>query len=223
MRRRFPLLDGALVLLVAVVLAACGGGGDGEEDAAKAPPATARTFTVADLGRMTFQPSDLPAGYSRNDATSGQRTADRCFEGAPAATVSQIQSFGLQGCHTSNYTKKEGGATNNAGSGALLFRDADGASRALPVLRSALLESFEATGEADEGRTRDVPASGLGDETPPGAQASVEGAGISFDIIFYVWRNGNVVGFLGGSDILGDMDAARLLDLARKVDARAGG
>lgn len=222
--RRSPLRCRALRPLVALVLlaAACGGGGDGDDGAAPTtpPPTTGRTLTATDLSRITFQPSDLPSGYTRDDATSGERAATRCFEGAPSETVSHIQSFGLQTCYSSNYTKKAGSATNNAGSGALLFRDAQGASQALPVLRTALLGSFEATGEGEEGAIRDLPASGLGDERPPGAQATVEAAAIEFDIILYVWRNGNVVAFLGGSDVLGDMDASRLLDVARKVDGR---
>ncbi len=220
-----PAANGLLALVAALVVATASCGGGGEEDdavAPTAPPAAAgRTFTTADLSKFGVQSADLPPGYRQG--TSGELPPDECLEGAPPSLLPQLQSFGFERCYASNFSKKSGDFTNDFGSGAMLFRDAAGASRALPVLRDVLSESFRATGEADAGSSRDVAASGLGDETPPGVSFNAELFGRDFDVVLYVWRKGNVIAFIGGSDVLNDMNAQSMLGIAEKIDSRSGG
>lgn len=212
-----------LLAALVVATASCGGGGDDDGAVVPTAPPTAagRTYTAADLSKFSAQPADLPSGYRQG--RSGELPPDECFEGAPPSLLAQLQSSGFERCYASNFTKKSGDFTNDVGSGGLMFRDAAGASRALPVLRDMLGESFRATGEADAGSSRDLPASGLGDETPPGVSFNADLFGREFDVVLYVWRKGNVIAFLGGSDILDDMNAQSMLGIAERIDSRSAG
>lgn len=172
------------------------------------------------------QLSDLPSGYAAKSGFPKQlSSASECVAAlSPGleAVAAELQSFGLEGCYLSVFSKQKGSDANSPGSGAYRFRDAEGATKALPVLRRAGAESLKPTGAARLDATRDVPVAGLGDQAEPGLTATLAVQTRKFAITLYFWRSANVVVYAGGGDSLGDFDEKAYLDLAKKVAARAG-
>ena len=188
------------------------------------PQEAGATFDAESLERVSLEASDLPPGYVLQPGLPRRATSvHHCLEGATrqrAGLAAQLTSLGMKGCYDAAYVKVVGPASNRPGSTAYLFEDVDGASRALPELRNALAESYRGLGQAPS--ARDVVVSGLGDESLPGRTFTTptgDGRGLTFT--FYIWRIGNVVVYLAGTNSLGDMNEQSLLDLARKIDSRA--
>jgi hypothetical protein len=218
-----------LGILVALAVAGCGGADD-KGDKAKTTSAKDGTYTVADLKAFVMTTSDLPDGY-RTENVRSSTSADTCLavEGQPIVEQKLKETYatlGFQACAGAGFKKKvEGGVSKNNRPAALmiLMRDADSASKALQPLREALLKSFTTTGTAGEFAPHSLPApTGLGDETTKGITLKGNlGAAIGDTTFYiYVWRRGNVVAWVGSSDILGDFDQARTLELAHKLDDR---
>lgn len=223
----------ALVFTLAMIAAGCGGGSDNGNGAGSGANGTpAQPFNADTLKRVSLEPSDLDSGYKRG-VESGQKTAQECLKALSetresAAFAVQLQNLGLQACQMATYSKEvekgDDTYTNSPGSFAFLFPDAAAASKAVPTIRQFLIDSFRPTGDVSEAspNAQDLPASGLGDEAPPGAKFTVETGGLlEFDFAIFVWRAQNVVAGFGGSDALGDMTDRTMLDIAKKIDYRA--
>ena len=222
----------AVALSLAAVLMAAGcGGGDGEAENEGPKAETAATpgtnITTDKLPTLSAQPSDFPEGYAQRSGFPKQlTTAGECLQATlpgNQALVEQFQSLGLQGCYLVVYTKERGSDSNNPGSGTFLFPDAAAAGKAQPVLRQAVVESLRPTAPAKLESSEEIPVSGLGEEAVPGARFTIsQGTTRSVRLTFYFWRNRNAVTYVGGADNLGDFNESSYLDLAKKVDARAG-
>jgi hypothetical protein len=179
-------------------------------------------FDFDNLDRVGMEASDLPPGYALQPGLPRvARSVNQCLEGATrerAPLAAQLTSLGMKGCYDAAYVKTVGTASNRPGSTAYLFENADGASRALPALRDALAETYRGPRRSVE----DVPVSGLGDEPLPGRRFTTPtGGGQRLTFTFYMWRIGNVVVYVAGTNTLGDMNDQTLLEIARKVDSRA--
>ncbi len=190
----------------------------------ESPREAGTTFDGESLSQVSLQPADLPPGYVPQPGLPRQAmSVHHCLEGATrerAALAAQLTNLGMKGCYDAAYVKTVGTASNRPGSTAYLFEDVDGASRALPALRNALTESYRGFGQAPS--ARDVAVSDLGDESLPGRTfTSPTGGGQSLTFTFYIWRIGNVVVYLAGTNSLGDMNQQTILDRARKIDSRA--
>ena len=139
--------------------------------------------------------------------------------GPPAPVRGQRQSVGLEGCHLSTFQATSSSRTSVA----YLFRDVKGATQGLPVLRDVARKGLDDTssqsGAKIEAR-RDVPVSGLGDQSLPGITFTASGGGTTASLRFYVWRSRNVVFFFLSVDPPAVKESA-LLDLARKMASRA--
>lgn len=182
-------------------------------------------FDAESLRRVSLQASDLPPGYVLQPGLPRQATSvHQCVEGATrqrAGLAAQLTSLGMRGCYDAAYVKTVGPASNRPGSTAFLFENAGGASRALPVLRDALAQSYRGQGQGP-GSVEDVPVSDLGDESLPGRTfATPTGGGQRLTFTFYIWRIGNVVVYAAGTNSLGDMNQQTILDMARKIDSQA--
>ena len=216
----------ALSAVLALAGAACGGDDDGGDTGSSEQTATSRgpggNFTAASLSRFSLELSDLPSGYSvRAGYPKTSSSAQECMAAntpQSIAAATQVQNAGLQSCYATVFSKEVGANSNRPGSQSYLFTDAGAASRALPLLRSALLVSFRPSGVARGQAPSDIPAiTGLGDESVPGLRATVIPGKF---LRFYFWRTGNVLVLLGGADVLDDLTEERLAELARRVDTR---
>ena len=220
----------ALSLAAVLMAAGCGGGDDeAENEGPKAETAATpgANITTDKLPGMSAQPSDFPEGYAQRSGFPKQlTTANECVQAtAPGkeGLVEQFQSLGLQGCYLAVYTKERGRDSNSPGSGTFVFPDAAAAGRAQPVLRQAVVDSLRPSGQAKVESSEEIPVSGLGEEAVPGARFTISvGGARMFRLIFYFWRNRNAVTYVGGGDSLGDFNESSYLDLAKKVDDRAG-
>jgi hypothetical protein len=174
-RRRAALV---LSVVFAVVAGGCGNGGDGRDGADRSgagSPAPARTYTAEAQTRVSLQLSDLPSGYSvRAGYPKTSSSAQECMAASTPqsiAAATQVQNAGLQSCYATVFSKEVGANSNRPGSQSYLFTDAGAASRALPLLRSALLVSFRPSGAARSQAPSDVPAiTGLGTSRYPGSE-----------------------------------------------------
>lgn len=212
----------ALLLGLALALGASGcGGGDEEEKA---------TFGAGDLKRFLMTPADLPGGYkvqSKEDAT----TAQECVGGATPrerAVGVTFEKLGLQACASSTYRKRRSGAVNRnntPGATVISLKTASDASKALPELRKALVASYRPSGTASAGRQAELSVSDLGEESLPGVRLTTDLGvlGGDFDLYIFFWRRGNVIVWMGSTDILGDFDEASTLALAKRIDGRIAG
>jgi hypothetical protein len=202
----------ALCALLALGVACGGSDGDDGEDTESSSPE----------GRFSLQLSDLPSGYTTLDGyPKTSSSAQDCLAAntpQAMAAASQIQTAGLQSCYSTVYSKEVGENTNRPGSQSYLFTDAAAASRALPLVKSAILASFRATGTARGQTPSDIsPVPGLGEESVPGVSATVIPGKF---LRFYFWRTGNVVVLIAGSDVLDDTTQSALTDIAKKIDTR---
>jgi hypothetical protein len=190
--------------------------------------------SAGNLGRLLLAGSDLPDGYKAVDRTrssvagscvnfGGNRTGARSNE-------KKLGALGFKRC-AANYFRKDvhtefeddgsdgnllsTDTTNTPVSGAILMRDQHAASQALPVLRKTFRASFAA-------EEHSLPVSGLGDEAPRGIEFTFFASDPEFKqkLFVYVWRRGRVAAWLVSGDSLGDFDRRRVLELARKLDAR---
>jgi hypothetical protein len=225
-RNRHALL--VLVAALAMVAASCGGGDDeASEDGGEttAVPSSA-TLTAGKLPGASVQLSDLPSGYSPKagfpkQVSSAAECVNVLAQGLDAVTA-QLQALGLEGCYLAVYNKEKGSDANSPGSGAFLFRDVNGATQALPILRSAGAQSLKPSGGASIESSGDVPVTGLGDQSAPGVTATIAVGPRKFTITLFFWRSRNVVFYSGGGDSLGDLKQSSYLDLSKKVASRAG-
>lgn len=216
----------ALVSALSMVATSCGGSSDdegesGESGATTVAPSTSGNLTFEKLPGAGLQPFDLPSGYNPAPESTGRRTsvADCVKELARTSdsVKAQLQSLGLEGCDLMSFQSSSSARTSIA----YLFRDVNGATQGLPVLRDVAVNiNFESDVKI-EGR-RDVPVSGLGDQSLPAftVTGSKEGKKATFTI--YIWRSRNVVFFVLGLDPPGEVKENTLLDLSKKVASRAG-
>lgn len=223
--RRYAL---GLGLLVAFAAAGCGGDDDG--DKAKTTGSHDGTYSVADLKAFVMTKADLPDGYN-TEAVRSSTSPDTCLaiEGNPSAaqrlkaTYAQLGFRACAGAGFKKVVKKDISKNNRPAGLAILMRDEDSASKALAPLRAALLKSFTTTGTAGEFAPHSLPVPvSLGDEATKGVTLSGSLNPTIGDTTFYiyVWRRGNVVAWIGSSNVLGDFDAASTLELAHKLDER---
>ena len=190
--------------------------------------------TAANLKHFVLAKSDLPAGY-KSLGWMDSRSPGGCVEveGDPAATRAyerKLRALGFRGCasasarkevHTQIDEETTLDAHNQPVSEAILMRDRQAASRALPVLRRTLLKSFTAGGGGPV-EAHSIPAPGLGSEAPRGIQLTHDFGPLFGKVTssIYVWRRGPVLGWVFSGHLLGDFDDARTLELARKLDSR---
>ncbi len=227
-KKRLALL--AVVSALSMAAFTCGGsddeGGGGEGGGSASSPAGGGNLTAARLPVVSVQQSDLPSGYSPKPGFPKRlASVPECVNAlAPGqqSAIAQLQSLGLQECYSSVFTKERGSDSNSPGSGAYFFRDVDGATKALPILRSVGVQSLKPTGAARIESTKDVPVTGLGDQSESGVTITLTVAGTRrFAITLYFWRNANVVFYSGGGNSLGDLNEVSYLDIAKKVASRA--
>lgn len=220
----------ALCLLAALAVAGCGGGDGGGKS--KPGPSGSRVYAPADLKNFIIRESDLPDGYtSQESKVSG--SPESCLSVKASATVAsalqqKLTALGFRGCAGGSFLKEvsTGVTKRNRPAGlAILMRDENGASEGLPVLRDALLKSFSSTGTATRFVPHSLPAPELGDEAPRGMtlSGSLGPALGKANFYIYAWRRANVLVWVGSSDVVGDFDQSRTLELARKLDARGAG
>ncbi|MDP8976137.1 MAG: hypothetical protein M3N28_07225 [Actinomycetota bacterium] len=228
-KNRLVLL--ALCSALSMVAFSCGGGseeeGEGGEGRGSGTSTATANITADKLPTVSVQQSDLPPGYQPKAGfpkllSSVSECVNALAPGSDAA-ITQLQPLGLEGCYSSVFTKARGSDSNSPGSGSYRFRDADGAAKALPVLRSVGIQSLKPTGAARLDSTRDVLVTGLGDQSEPGVTTTLSvGPTRKFAITLYFWRSGNVVVYAGGGDSLGDLNEKAYLELSKKVASRAG-
>lgn len=209
----------ALLLSFAAIPLLAGCGGDDKKSEA--------SFKASDLKGFVLSQSDLPSGYKlvTEEASS---SAQNCVGGKSSreqAVAEKFEQLGLERCASRTYRKRVAGAinkNNTPGSTMILLKDSDDASKALPELRKALIASYKPSGTASAGDREEISVSGLGDESVPGARLTTDlGAlGGDFDLYLYFWRRGNVITWMGSTDILGDFDEDSTLELAKKLDGR---
>lgn len=223
-RNRLALV--AFVSALSMVAFSCGGSSDDERDSGDsgavttAAPSTSENLTLEKLPGTGLQPFDLPPGYNPAPESTGRRTsvADCVKElGRTSDSVkAQLQSLGLEGCDLSTFQS----GSSARSSVAFLFRDVNGAAQGLPVLRAVGVDTT-LEGDLKVEERRDIPVSGLGDQSLPGFTftASKEGKKASFTI--YSWRSRNVAFFLVGIDQAQPKEST-FLDLSKKVAGRAG-
>jgi hypothetical protein len=215
-RKRFALP--ALSLFLASVLSACNGGSD--------TPAANDRPQANDLSRASLQVGDLPGGYQPRTGFPKEFSNARECVGALAQAVEslvpQLEGLGLQRCYIAVYSKVEGDQSNTPSSGTFLFPDDDKATKALPHVRSASIESLRLVpaGTPVE-RPRDLPVTGLGQQSEPGLAVTAISGAKRVTAVNYFWRSGNAVIYLGGRDSLGDLSEGAYLELAKKVAGRA--
>jgi len=226
-RTRTWALGGVGATLIAAIAAgvvlALGGGGprtmgwDGTGSGATARPTT-QNYSVGELTRFLLRSSDLPSGYPQQQSVSGsaKEAVATAKTRQQAAGFQQLAADGLEVFAGVAYQKTAGGSVNRPGSVAFAFGDPEEASRALPVLRKAIVNSLFATGSAS-GAESNISASGLGDESLPGVRLAL-GPNAFY---VYVWRDRNVDAEVSGSDFLGDMSGQSILMIAQEIDFRA--
>lgn len=209
----------ALLLSFAALPLLAGCGGDDKKSEA--------AFNVSDLKGFVMSPSDLPGGY-KLVTEQASSSAQKCVGGKTSreqAVAAKFEQLGLERCASRTYRKRVAGAinkNNTPGSTMILLKNDSDASKALPELRKALVASYKPSGTASAGEQDDIPVSGLGEQSVPGARLTTDlGAlGGDFDLYLYFWRRGNVITWMGSTDILGDFDERSTLELAEKLDAR---
>ena len=101
---------------------------------------------------------------------------------------------------------------------AFVFPDPGRASKALPLIRRYSVTG--ATGSRPVSM-KDIPVSGLGDQSLPGLAFSLAGEEHRFHFFMYIWRDRNVIAVVGGGDTLGDLSKDTFLDIAKKIDFRS--
>ncbi len=203
------------VLLPALLLPACDGearSGDGNE---------AGTDRGSALARVPLQPDEAPEGLRLDEGLSGPVGSLRevlppkeAVPNRPPVPGSVTGAFrgGYQTVFTA--TSDEGEAPpeglTSAGSTAVRFAEGSAAGRFLEYLREVQ------TGAGQTAVREELPAPGLGEA----------GFGWRHEVPFaesfgYVWRSGDLVLTVTVGGATGATDAAEVLDLAERVDARA--
>jgi hypothetical protein len=222
--RRLGLAAGAVA-----AFAAAGCGSDDGNDAEQSKPSSGAPYTGADLKRFVITEDDLPDGYDtveHKDSSSAASCLSNAGKGAtPTALSRAFTKLGFKACAGASFVRKinDGISKNNRPAGlAILMRDEDGASKALPVLRKGLINSFSATGSASAFTPHSLPVPNLGDEATRGATLAADlGPGLGKATFYiYTWRRGNVVVWIGSSNFIKDFDQDSTLDLARTLDER---
>lgn len=217
----------AFVSALSLMAFSCGGSSDDKEGGSSATSTAPKAAIAPDkLSSVGVQLSDLPPGYAPKTGYPKQLTSlPDCVAalGKGLDTVqAQLQALGFEGCYLSVFNEQKGADANSPGSGAYLFKDADAATKALPILRAAGVQSLKPTGAARFDSTKDSPAPGLGDQSEPGLTTTLAVGDRKFSISLYFWRTRNVVVYAGGGDSLGDFNETSYLDLSKKVADRAG-
>ena len=119
------------------------------------------------------------------------------------------------------FEHKVGTDSDQAGTFALLFRDADGAQAALPLVRDILVKSYRATGDAKVVSVTELPVPALGDYALPGVLFKIAAGDKQTDHSIYLWRRGKVVAVLAAANFLGEISPDEARDIATKIDTRA--
>lgn len=225
---RAPRAIVVMLSVVAAVAGACGGGGHGSGAAATttvATPVPRRLLTVDDLPRAMVQANDLPPGYEPGQTTGGTGAQGCATTRTQDSTVlaSQLQALGITACSRVTLRKETTKETATDETAAFLFKDVDGASKAIPVLRASFSANVVPKGGSTVAVPEDTPASGLGDGAAPGLKFSVKSGSQSLNLFFYIWRVRNVVSYFAAVDAVGDLNAQSILDIAKKAAARATG
>jgi len=219
---------------VALAFAGCRGDDDSSvtADADKTTTSRAAPLRPADLERFVVRKSDLPDGYEEERRVSSS-SPGRCLglgdtPAAQRAIETRFVALGFQACAAASFRKRSPGTVdkdNPAAASAVMLRDEDAASDALPELRRAVIGSLKVGGAASGFEPHSTPAPGLGDEAPRGATFTGDYSPLVRDVTFhlYAWRRGNVVVLVTTTDALGDFDREGALELARTLDARGAG
>ncbi len=208
---------GLVLVLLAVVAGGCGGGGDEEGSEGKAPP-RGQNFAAEDLKRFLVKESDLPSGYEETERESGPTGGfvKSAQTSQQQSTYKRIAAPGLEDFSTVSYRKGEGENHNGPGSLALRYRSSKAASKALPTVTKYFGDNTGFTGAAEPEPAKKIRGTRLGDKAS-GLRVAVG----PYAVFFYIWRERNVVASLGGGDILGDMSAKTVLEMAKKINSRA--
>jgi hypothetical protein len=191
-----------LFLLASIlVLAGCGGssgGGNGPQ-----------AFSTSDLPKLVLKPSDSPKELEYVKRESGSGVLEK---GSTPQALAPLKEDGLQGDYVAKFLSK-GGPKGPvfAESLALVFKDSNGASKALAFTRN------QAT--ASGGKVA-IPAKGLGDEGW-GLRGSFFNPRAPLTY-FYTWRVGNAVQSFILSGLVNEKQARAYADtLNRRAKALA--
>ena len=221
-RRVSAGLVGAVVAVL--VMAGCGGGG-GSSDTGSEAASSGRAVTIVDLEPFAVAASDLPDGFDETQRQTEESAAAclRPTDDTEKELAERIQGFGLIGCQAVTYVHTVGAESDQAGTFAILFRNADGAQGALPLLRDILVKSYRATGDAKVVSVTELPVPVLGDSALPGILFKVSAGTAETEHTIYLWRRGKVVAVLAAANFVGAVGPDASRDIATKIDIRAAG
>jgi len=180
--------------LICLLLAAAACGGSG------------KAFTAADLPRLLLQPSEAPAGTRYLAAESGPATLEQ-FPGVDRSRKA-FAALGFEGGYVRVFASADQAVT--IANGAMVFKDADAASRAVEVQRSVVVPSVTIG-------AKPLSVDQLGDEAfafsftlgPAGKPGAI-----------YFFRLGNAMFLVPGG---GAVKPSELQAIARRIAARAQG
>lgn len=217
--RRTAAVLAAIVVLVGAA-AGCSSGGDGESGS---DSGLGKAVAIVDLEPYAVEPADLPDGFDETQSQT-EETAAACLR--PADDVEKqladaIDDAGLIGCQAVTYGHEVGTDSDQVGTFAVLFKDADGAQAALPLLRDILVKSYSASGDAKVVSVTELPVPALGDTALPGVLFKVAAGDKQTDHSTYLWRRGKVVAVLAAANFAGGVSPDESLAIATKIDTRA--
>jgi hypothetical protein len=182
------------IVVFGLLLSSCGGG--------------EKTFTTDDLSTLVLQPSEAPSGTVYMGLASGPADLDTFSEGVPEAKE-KFAELGFQGGYAAVFSSFDQSIT--IGNGALVFKDADGATGAMDVQRSVVIPN------ATHG-SKPLSVSDLGDEA---FAFTFDSGPLGKPGAIYFFRVGNAMFLVPGSGA--EIKNEDLLAIARKVAARAEG
>jgi hypothetical protein len=183
-----------IVVVFGLLLSSCGGRG--------------KTFTTDDLSALVLQPSEAPSGTVYVGQASGPADLDVFSEGV-AEAKEKFAELRFQGGYAAVFSSFDRSIT--IGSGALVFKDADGATGAMDVQRSVVIPNAT-TG------SKPLPVSDLGDEA---FAFTFDSGPLGKPGAIYFFRVGNAMFLVPGSGA--KIKTEDLLAIARTVATRAEG
>lgn len=209
MRRRLRVVA---ALVATGVLLATGCGGDGEEtDDVGAEP------TGMGLASFSVRSEDLPSGYAEASDETGSLSAETCISqtesGGGADIAARLRESGLTACHRSKLRKETEGSTSEIGTASYQARDAASAESLFPEMAAFVKRSFTANLTPT-----DLPSPGVGEQSEA-VEATQTGNPV--EAVVVVWRKGAVVSMLFSIHLDPEFDAQNIVDLAKRIDARA--
>ena len=167
-----------------------------------------KTFTTHDLSALVLQPSEAPPGTVYVGQASGPADLDVFSEGV-AEAKEQFAEQRFQGGYAAVFSSFDRSIT--IGSGALVFKDAEGAAEAMDTQRSVVIPNAT-TG------SKPLAVSDLGDEA---FAFTFDSGPLGKPGAIYFFRVGNAMFLVPGSGAR--IKPEELLAIARKVAARAKG